>query len=206
MRHLDLDLFGLDQILRRNAKACGRHLLDLICSRGFRSIQRRVFSAFTGIAASAQPVHRQRKRAMRLRAQRAKRHRLRTETPQNGLLGLDLLEWNLLPRHEFEQVADGNRLPAVAQTFIIGVIRSIGGLDERVHPTHNFWRGCMALAGFAKPVKPGIGKRGCRRSVCGGMHAHVIGEHVIQALTAEIRGRILEVFGTGRILETDDFK
>src|SRR6202022_4146421 len=78
LRHLDLRHVGVDEIFGCDAEAAGRDLLD----RGAHRIAVRhrleaiaLFAAFTGVGLAADPVHRNRKRGVRLARDRAEAHR-----------------------------------------------------------------------------------------------------------------------------------
>src|SRR5579875_2365982 len=74
LRHLDLDLLRAHQVLSRDAKATGSHLLDLAAN--LVAIHRlvipvRVFAALAGIIATTDAVHGRCDSFVRLRAERA---------------------------------------------------------------------------------------------------------------------------------------
>ena len=78
LRHLDLDLVGVREVVDRDAEAAGRDLLDRRAARvavGVRRVARRVLPALAGVRLAAEPVHRDRERLVRLARQRAERHR-----------------------------------------------------------------------------------------------------------------------------------
>src|SRR6266704_7165817 len=80
--HLDLDLFGVHEVLARDAEAPGRDLLDGASAPvaiRIAAIPTRVFAAFTGVRLRAQAIHRDRERGVRFLADRAVRHRARRE-------------------------------------------------------------------------------------------------------------------------------
>src|SRR5690606_616371 len=110
LRHLDLDLPGADQVVGRDAEAPGGHLLDgavrqvagpRVPARGEAALghvaperreARRVLAALPRVAASAEPVHRDRERLVRLARDRAVAHRLRREAREHVGDRLDLVE------------------------------------------------------------------------------------------------------------------
>ena len=78
LRHLDLDVVGIDQIFGGHAKAARRNLLDRRTHRiavGHRLEAFRVFAAFAGVRFAADAVHRDRQRGVRFPADRAIAHR-----------------------------------------------------------------------------------------------------------------------------------
>src|SRR5215472_6354530 len=76
LRHLDFHFLGVDKIVGGNAEAAGSNLLDFVGSSWIEAISVGIFAAFAGVAAPTKFVHGQRECAMRLRAERAERHRL----------------------------------------------------------------------------------------------------------------------------------
>ena len=64
LRHFDFEFFGVDEIIRRDAKAAGSDLLDLVRGSGLEAIGIGIFAAFSGVAAAADHVHRQGEGAM----------------------------------------------------------------------------------------------------------------------------------------------
>ena len=91
LRDLDLQHFGIDQVLRRHAESARSDLLDLGVLLGV--IARRIFAAFAGIRAAAEAIHRDRERLVRFRRQRAERHARAIEALENRLDGFDLARW-----------------------------------------------------------------------------------------------------------------
>ena len=85
LRHLDFELFGVDEVIGSNPKPSGRDLFDFVRGSRLEPIRVGIFATFTRITPATELIHRQRQRAMCLRAERAKRHRLRAEAPNDGL-------------------------------------------------------------------------------------------------------------------------
>src|SRR5216684_9169349 len=104
LRHLDFEFFGVDKIIRRDAKTSRGDLLDLVGRGRLEAVGIGIFAAFAGIAPATKLVHRQRQRAVRLRDKRAKRNSLGAETFDDGLERLDLLQGNSRVRNGVEQV------------------------------------------------------------------------------------------------------
>src|SRR5277367_5334108 len=64
LRHLDLQLVGVDQVMTRDAETRRRHLLDRAATEiavGIAHEARGILAAFAGIALAANPVHCDRK-------------------------------------------------------------------------------------------------------------------------------------------------
>ncbi len=80
LRDLDLQDFGVDQVLGGDAEAARGDLFDLAALLG--AVAHRVFAAFTGVAAAAEPVHRDRQRFVRLRRQRPEADRRGVEAAE----------------------------------------------------------------------------------------------------------------------------
>ena len=74
LRHLDLQLVGVDQVVRGHAEAAGRDLLDrraALVAVGVGGEARRILAALAGVGLGAEPVHRDRERLVGLTAERA---------------------------------------------------------------------------------------------------------------------------------------
>ena len=71
LRHLDLELGRLGQIAGGHTEASRRHLLDLAVRLVWTRlvVPVRIFAAFAGVAAAADPVHADRQRPIGLWAQ-----------------------------------------------------------------------------------------------------------------------------------------
>ena len=148
LRHLDLQLLRVDEIEARHAEAAAGHLLDrgvLAVTRRLQLIPHRVFAPLAGVAAAAEPVHRDGERLVGLLRDRSIRHRAGGE-PLHDLLGrLHLVERNrsLSPRRrigpvEVEQATEREqlRLLLVDQLLILlelGAAVDLGGPLERRH-------------------------------------------------------------------------
>src|SRR5271170_5009406 len=82
LRHLDLQLVRVDQVMTGDAETRRRHLLDRTAAEvavGVAHKPRRILAAFAGVALAADPVHRDREIFVRLFAYRSERHRARLE-------------------------------------------------------------------------------------------------------------------------------
>ena len=64
---LYFQLIGVDEILGGNTKSRGSHLLDAVVRLASVTVDFRVFSALPGVAATAQAIHGDSERTMRLR-------------------------------------------------------------------------------------------------------------------------------------------
>src|SRR5258708_34879237 len=95
LRHLDLDLIGIDKIMARYAKAPRRDLFDRAVARIAIAINDKtigVFAAFTRVAFAAKPIHRDRQGLVRFLADRTVRHRSGLEAFEDFLDRLDFLD------------------------------------------------------------------------------------------------------------------
>ncbi len=95
LRHLDLQLVGVDQVLAGHAEAARRHLLDRAALRvavGHRQEALGVLAALAGVGLAAEAVHRDRQRLVRLLADRAVGHRAGGEALDDRLDRLDLVD------------------------------------------------------------------------------------------------------------------
>ena len=103
LRHLDLDLVGVREVVHRHAEAAGGDLLDRRPARvavRVGRVARRVLSALAGVRAPADPVHGDRERLVRLARERAERHRARREALDDLARRLDLVERDAAARGE----------------------------------------------------------------------------------------------------------
>src|SRR3569623_1735605 len=74
LRHLDLELIGVDEIIHRHAAAAGGHLFDRAAAGiaiGVAPEARFVFPALAGIGTASDAVHRDRQRFVRFLRNRA---------------------------------------------------------------------------------------------------------------------------------------
>ena len=95
LRHLDLQVVGVHQVLRRDAEAPGGHLLDrrtaeVAVGVGGEAIG--VLAAFTGVGLAADPVHRDGEVLVRLGRDRAVGHRAGGEALDDLADRLDLVD------------------------------------------------------------------------------------------------------------------
>ncbi len=92
LSNLDFEFVGMHQVVGSHTEAARSHLFHAVVGFALPRVNARIFPALAGIAAAAQPVHRDGQRAMRLRRNRAQRHGLRAEAAEQGGLGLDILD------------------------------------------------------------------------------------------------------------------
>ena len=110
LRDLDLQLVGVDEVVRRDAESGARHLLDgaaLEVPVGHREEASRVLAALARVRAPADAVHRDRQVLVRFLADAAEAHRSGREPPDDVRRRLDLLDGNGRAR--------GDEIPAAAQ-------------------------------------------------------------------------------------------
>ncbi len=110
LRHLDLDVVGVDQIFGGDAETAGGDLLDRRAHR--IAVRQRLeavgfLAAFAGVRLAADAVHGDGERGVRLAADRAEAHGAGGEALDDVLGRLDLVERHrLFGRLEFHQAAD----------------------------------------------------------------------------------------------------
>ncbi len=134
--NLDLQHFGVDQVLRGHAKAAGGHLLDLRALDG--AVARRVFTALARVGTRAQAVHRLGQRFVGLWRQCTQRDTGGIEALEDRLQRLDLLQRQRLFGHlHLQQVADHRHRALVDQRGVfleLGVVALLhGGLQGVDH-------------------------------------------------------------------------
>ena len=109
---LDLELVGVSGVLRRDAEAAGRDLLDAAVPLVAEA--RGILAALTGVRLAAEAVERDGDRLVGLCGERAVRHGPAREAREDRPGGLYLGERNgLACRHELEQVTRLHRRPPV---------------------------------------------------------------------------------------------
>ncbi len=117
LRDLDLQHVGIDEIFRRHTETAGCDLLDGGTLGVRLAVQKRhvtvgFFAAFAGVGLAADAVHRNRKRRMRLAADRAEGHGARREPLDDIDRRFDVIDGNRLAaerfrRFDLEQAANG---------------------------------------------------------------------------------------------------
>ena len=125
LRDLDLQVVRVHQIVRGHAEPAGRDLLDraappVAVRVGLEPV--RLLAALAGVAPRAEAVHRDRERLVRLRADRAERHRAGDEPRHDRARGLDVVQRDRRRLAEVEQPAqrDERALLVVAQADVLG--------------------------------------------------------------------------------------
>src|SRR5947207_882609 len=101
LRHLDLQLVAVDEVVAGHAEAARGHLLDGAAAEvavGVRPVAHRVLAALAGVRLAADPVHGDGEVLVRLAADRAERHGARLEALHDLGGGLDLVDGDRLPR------------------------------------------------------------------------------------------------------------
>src|ERR1700730_7907886 len=117
LRHLDLMLVRVDEVVTRHTEACRRYLLDratapIAIRIALKTL--RVLAALAGVALAAEPVHRNREVLVRLFTDRSERHRASLETLDDFRRRLDFLDWHRLAiRLELKQGAQRGEIAAV---------------------------------------------------------------------------------------------
>ena len=145
LRHLDLDVVGVDEVFARDAEATGCSLLDRRTTEVTVVVRREtlgVFPALAGVRFRTEAVHGDREGLVRLCGDRAIAHRAGAEALQDVLGRFDLIDGDRrsLSELEFEQPAEGAEalglivdetrvlLEDVVSTFAGGVLQ----LEHRV--------------------------------------------------------------------------
>ena len=136
LRDLDLQDLGVDQVLRRNAKPPGSHLLDLGGPVG--PVTRRILAPFPRIGTGTQTVHGFRESLVRIRRQRTQRHAGRIKARGDLFYrfyffdrdGFDILA-------QPQQVAQHHRFAAVYQALEYPVVLHIATARSRLKGLHD---------------------------------------------------------------------
>src|SRR6267378_3873345 len=206
LRHLDFKFFGVDEIIRGDSETPRGDLLDLVGRGWLEAIGIGIFAALAGIAPATKLIHGQCQSAVRLRAERAERHRLCAETLDDGLQRLDLLERNGRVRNGVEQVPQKNRALMLRQFFKRRVGLRPGRAHMGVKAADDLRRIRVKFRVFPEPVKTCIhqfiGFAGEGRFV----QAQIIGEEIVQRLLTRIVGSVFKYFRAKILGETHDLK
>ena len=184
----------MHEVFGSNAEAPRSHLFHLVTCLRLATIQLRVFSTLAGVAARSHVVHRQSNRPMGLGADRAQRHGLRAQSPQNRGLRLHFAEIRFGAfgsGDKLEQVAQCDRFAGPAQLGIgVEPVLLLGwlGLDEAMHRADQLRRISMAFSILAESKISAVAQ--CRsRSRSLVECAHMIHERVFQHLRKALPGK-----------------
>ena len=110
LRHLDLKIGGVDQIIAGDAKAARGHLLDTRVAH--RAVTFWILSALAAVGAAADAVHGDRERFMRFLADRAEGHGAGGKALDNGLHGFHHVDREGPIRQlEFNEPTQGGEVP-----------------------------------------------------------------------------------------------
>ena len=162
---LDLELLGERRVLGRDAEAARCDLLDLRVP--VVPVADGILAALARVRPAAEPVHRDRDRLVRLRRERAVRHRAAREPADDRVDRLDLVERRGLGRVDgLEQVARLERGPSVdepGEALVEVEALALHGLDERVcggdallQRLDDLGVGRVRLAALAELVEAGV--------------------------------------------------
>ena len=159
LRHLDLHHVGIDEIFRRDAKAAGCHLLDrrahgIAIGHALEAVG--FLAALARVGATADAVHRNGERGVRLARDRAERHGAGDEALDDIGSRLDLVERHrraaiLFRRLDAEQAADRQQvLVLLVEQFGEGAILVLAVAAHRMlQQRHRLRRPGMCLAAHA---------------------------------------------------------
>ena len=155
LRHLDLEVVGIDQIFRGHAEAARRHLLDGGAhgiAIGERLEALGLLAAFAGVGARADAVHGDREIGVRLARDRAEAHRAGGEALDDLDRRLDLVERDRLFRQlELHQPAQGQQ-PLALLVDRVGeqaVFGQVVAAHRMLQPRHRVRRPGVLLAAQA---------------------------------------------------------
>src|SRR5579859_6544571 len=200
---LDLDLFGVNQVFRRDTESRAGHLLDLVVQQRGRAvnrcIDRRVFAALTGVGACAEQVHGLGDGLVRFRRQRAEAHGRGDEILNDAARSFYCLELKFWAGGaDFEQVAEVRGL-------------QLAGLRSEGRP----WRESKSRALFCRAHRSlqcahGLRLPGMRLRLIGFTEAHetVVGKILDRSDSSNERAAIflrsiIARFGSGRLVDLE---
>src|SRR6185437_14376958 len=136
LRHLDLQLPRVDEVVAGDAEAARGHLLDgavLRVAVRQRRVAVGIFAALSGVALAADAVHGDRERLVRLLADRAVGHGAGLEAPDDTVDRLDFLQGYRLRRRELQQSPQGReRLRLIVDQLRIRLVRGIAARAYRL--------------------------------------------------------------------------
>ena len=161
LRHLDLELRGARQVGGRHAEPAGGHLLHRRVRIALVTVWRvpsRVLPALAGVGPRPEPVHRARDILVRLRAERAQRHRARLETLRDALERLHSIDVDRVAvGGERQQVAQRRRRATLHQFGVRPVLLTAPALRHFVQGTPDLGlvRVVVAGAGVLVPAAAG---------------------------------------------------
>src|SRR5205085_254508 len=137
LRHLDLQLIGVDEVVDGDAEAARGHLLDRrapAVAVGVGDVAGRVLAALAGVGATAEPVHRDRERLVRLARDRAEAHGACAEALHDRARGLDLLQRDRLARRRAAAGPDPEQAPqrGLARGVLVDLARVLAVALKRL--------------------------------------------------------------------------
>ncbi|OIQ83878.1 hypothetical protein GALL_343050 [mine drainage metagenome] len=233
LRHLDLDLIGIGQVLGRHAKAAGSHLLDL-GTHGVAGLERdvaldpaladqvgqggvlfhrleahRILAAFAGVGLAADAVHGYRQHGMRLGRNRSERHGAGSEARHNRLGRFHFIQRHRSARRlDLEQAAQGQMAAALVVdqlgVFLVGVIPA--GTRRVLQLGDGVRRPHVLFATHPEGILAACVQRvGQHRVIAerGEMHAQRLFGHLRKADAFDIAGSAGEILFNERSVETD---
>ena len=205
LRHLDLDVVGVDQVLAGDAEPARGHLLDRRAAQVAVRVGQEavgVLAALAGVGLAAEPVHRDRQRLVRLGGDRAVAHRAGGEPLDDLADRLDLVDRHGRPHAglQREEPAQGGGLLGQLVDGLRVLLEDVvlprpGGVLEQEHrlgveQVHLALAAPLVLpAGLQPAVRP-LGR--VLRVGAAVAHGHLLGEDV-DADAAERAGGAGEV-------------
>ena len=210
LRHFDLQLFTLVEVLRRHAKATRGNLLDL--GRGVVTIRLwnkvcRVFTAFAAVRFGTDAVHRDVQCFMRLRAQCTKAHAGRDKTLPYGSDALHFFDgyW-IAKRLDVQKIAQVDRRIALHLGRILLPDFVRGFVTRHLHHVHRRRFPGMCLARLARFVKTADGHDRSVRGPTTLVHFFGLVLNSPDTDTTDATGHAGEVLGTHRTAEAHGLK
>src|SRR5262249_33848896 len=144
LRHLDLEIVGVDEIFARDAETRRRHLLDCAPPRitvRIENVPPWILATLTAVRLATEALHRYRPRFMPFPADRAVGHRSGREPLENRLGRLDLLDRHRRSyRLEAEQTTERraihvlliDRARVLLENRVLPAARRVLQLEDRV--------------------------------------------------------------------------
>ncbi|MNV56131.1 hypothetical protein D3C71_1484010 [compost metagenome] len=136
LRDLDLQHFGIDQVLGGDTEAARGHLLDLGTLLG--AVAHRVFAAFAGVGTTTEAVHRDRQRLMRFRRQRTQRNGGGVETLEQCFGRFHFIQWHRRGgRLELQQIAQRRGRARMHRVHVLAPILGLAGTRGTLQRQHH---------------------------------------------------------------------
>ena len=203
LRHLDLKVVGVREVVAGDTEAAARDLLDGRPSPrvvGVGDVARGILASLAGVGPRAEPVHGDRQRLVRLASERAETHRAGGEALDDLGGGLDLLQRHRLSGQAELYQPPKQRLPHGVFVCVTGILRirlvgvAVDALHGVLEPRHRVRVPDVHLA-VPPPLQNAADRQdvAVRSWVGAEVTLHGFGRELLQTHAADPRGGSREV-------------